>query len=111
MNLKTVFYAAVKVFYILPAVPWVMMTVLLILPIASWQEIFPVFWLYPTLPTAAAILLWRGKWWGCLPGIIMGAMLFALVPNEQVSGLRYCVYFAIMGLMCYVISRAKGENT
>lgn len=108
--IKNTLNAAVKVLYILPAILWCMMTVLLILPIAGWQDIFPVFWLYPTLPTVAAILLWKGKWWGCLPGMAMGAMLFSLVPNEEVSGLRYCIYFALMGLLCSLMHRQKGEK-
>lgn len=100
---------AVKVLYVMPAVLWDMMTLLMIVPLASWQEIFPVFWLYPTLPTVAAILLWKGKWWGCLPGIAMGILMFTQLQNEQVSGLRYCLYFAVMGVLCHVTSRRKNE--
>lgn len=109
MKIKDALNSAVKVLYVMPAVLWCTVSFLLLM-IGSWQDAFPVFRLYPTLPAVAAVLLWKGKWWGCLPGIGMGIMLFSLVPNEEVSGLRYCVYFALMGLLCSLTHRQKGEK-
>ena len=97
---KTALNAAVKVLYILPAVLWDGIW-LFVLMIAGWKDTSFVAWLYPILPTAAAVLLWKGKWWGCVPGIAMGVMLMTLVANEEASGMRYCIYFALMGLICY----------
>ena len=100
---------AIKIFYILPAVLWDVIW-LFILMIAGWKDASPIAWLYPVLPTAAAVLLCKGKWWGCLPGMAMGAMLLFLVPNEETSGLRYCIYFALMGILCYLTNRKKEEK-
>lgn len=100
---------AAKVLYLLPAVLWDGIWVF-VLMIAGWRDASFVAWLYPILPTAAAVLLWKGKWWGCIPGIAMGVMLMTLVPNEEVSGMGYCIYFALMGVICCLASQKKEET-
>lgn len=109
MKPKKALDIAIKVLYVMPAILWCTVALLLLL-ISGGRDMVSFFWVYPILPLIAAVLLWKGKWWGCLPGIFMGILMFTQVQNEQVSGLRYCVYFAVMGILCYVTSRRKGET-
>lgn len=58
---------------------------------------------------AAAILMMKGKWWGCIGGIICGlAFIYMGVYNqgqiisESLIGIVFCVYFVICGLLCYM---------
>lgn len=58
---------------------------------------------------AAAILMMKGKWWGCIGGIIFGLIFICMgsydhgqIISESLIGVAYCVYFVICGLLCYM---------
>ena len=37
----------------------------------------------------------------CLPGMAMGILMLKLVQNGLEMGLNTCVYFVLMGLICW----------
>ena len=99
-TMKNVLVSAMKVLFVLPAFFWCTVGLGAIL-IGGFRDMNLSFWIYPLLAVAAAVLLWKKKWWGCLPGIAMGILLLAQIRNGLEMGLNTCVYFALMGLICY----------
>lgn len=96
-----------KFLYMMPAVLICMLYALLVAlagGIGGFQHIAIV---YILLPIAAGILLRKGKWWGCLPGMAMGGLLIyrGVTAQPQVfagfqAGLILAAYYAAMGLVC-----------
>jgi len=109
VKLRNVLKTATKVLYILPAFFWCSVGLVAIL-IGGFRDMDHGFWIFPILSICAAVLLWKGKWWGALPGIVMGLLMLALVMNGLEMGLNTCVYFVLMGLVCCLASRKKGEK-
>lgn len=72
-------------------------------------------WVYLLGLTAAAYLLCRKKWWGCLPGMAVGSVLIWLFNNSHVQqsvdirplGIGIFVYFAVLGIFCYKLNKNK----
>ena len=67
----------------------------------------PIAWLYMLCPVAAALALRKEKWWGCLFGIVMGAVLAYSAMHSQpqvfpgfVLGMVWIGYYCLMGLIC-----------
>ena len=67
-----------------------------------------------SLPLAAAVLMTKNKWWGCIFGIIMGIAIIykgtldtGQVINEIPSGIIFCIYNLICGLITYKDFRRK----
>ena len=53
------------------------------------------------LPIAAGILLRTNKWWGCLFGAAMGAVLiFTGMTVARIAGIVLAAYYIIMGIIC-----------
>ena len=108
MRLQNALKIPVKVLYVLPALFWCSVGLVAIL-IGGFQDMDHGFWIFPILSVCAAVLLWKKKWWGCLPGIAMGILMLKMVQNGLEMGLNTCVYFVLMGLICRFTSRNKGD--
>ena len=96
-----------KFFYVLPAVLICMLYALLTALAGGMAGLQPIAFVYIGLPLIAGILLRKGKWWGCLLGILMGGILMynGMTAKPQifagfVSGLILAAYYAAMGLIC-----------
>ena len=98
-----------KFLYILPAVLICMLYALLAALAGGIGGFQPIAYLYIACPVLAGIFLRRDKWWGCLFGIAMGAVLLYMgsqaagqvMDIERPLGLAFVVYYAIMGIVCY----------
>ena len=96
-----------KILYIMPSVLTLMLYGLLAALAGGFGGFQPIAFVYMGLPLAAGILLRKGKWWGCLFGIAMGALLIynSMTAQPQmmigfVMGLVLAAYFVAMGLIC-----------
>ena len=96
-----------KFFYIMPAVLICMLYALLAALAGGIGGFQPISFVYILCPIAAGILLRKGKWWGSLFGIAMGALLIysGMAAHPQVmiafiAGLVLAAYYAAMGLVC-----------
>ena len=96
-----------KFLYIMPAVLICMLYGLLAALAGGIGGFQPIALAYILLPIAAGILLRKGKWWGCLPGMAMGMLLLykGITAQPQVfvgfvAGLILAAYYAAMGLVC-----------
>ena len=70
----------------------------------------PIAYLYIACPILAGIALRRDKWWGCLFGIAMGAVLLYMgsqhngqvLDIERPMGIVFIAYYTVMGfIFCY----------
>ena len=96
-----------KFLYIMPAVLICMLYVLLAALAGGVSGFQPIAFAYMGLPLVAGILLRKNKWWGCLFGVAMGALLIynGMTAQPQVfagfvAGLILAAYYAAMGLVC-----------
>ena len=98
-----------KFLYVMPAVLIIMLYALLTILVGGIGGFQPIVLIYIGCPILAAVFLRRGKWWGCLFGIAIGAALIYMgsqhtgqVLNiERPIGIIFAIYYAIMGLMCF----------
>ena len=102
-----------KFLYIMPAVLICMLYSLLAVLAGGIGGFRPIAFVYILLPILAGALLRKGKWWGCLAGVAMGALLIynGMTAQPQVfagfvAGLVLAAYYAAMGLVC-VASQKK----
>ncbi len=103
-----------KFLYVMPAVLICMLYALLAALAGGIGGFQPVAYLYILLPIAAGVLLRKGKWWGCLFGIAMGALLVynGMTAEPQVfavfvAGLILAAYYTAMGLVCAASRKKK----
>ena len=96
-----------KILYCLPAVFACMLYGLLAALAGGVGGFQLIAWIYLLCPIAAAVLLTRGKWWGSLFGVAMGAVMAwsAMIAEPQVIavftiGLIAVAYYCVMGLVC-----------
>ena len=96
-----------KFLYILPAVLICMLYALLSALAGGISGFQPIAFAYILLPIGAGVLLRKGKWWGCLLGMAMGALMIynGMTARPQVfagfvAGLILTAYYAAMGLVC-----------
>ena len=65
-----------------------------------------IIWLlYGMLPALAAGLLLAGKWWGSIPGLLLGGALIAMgLPGKSIpfllAGAAAFAYYLTMGILC-----------
>ena len=71
-------------------------------------------WVYLVIPILAGVILSLNKWWGCLFGIVIGALIIYAstqgeihIINEMPIGIIVCIYYAIMGYIAYKDKRNK----
>ena len=96
-----------KFLYIMPAVLICILYALLAALAGGISGIQPIALVYIACLILAGMLLRKDKWWGCLPGIAMGALLIynGMTAEPQlfagfVAGLILVAYYAAMGLIC-----------
>lgn len=75
---------------------------------AGFGSLDPAVWCFVALLLASAILMVRKKWWGCIGGVITGAVLIYMgtqytgqVISETPIGIIFCVYYVILGFLCF----------
>ena len=98
-----------KFLYIMPAVLICMLYCLLLAIAGGISGIQPVAIVYILSPILAGIILRKGKWWGCLFGISMAALL-AFIGRTRlavIAAIVLAVYYAAMGLLC---AMSKNES-
>ena len=94
-----------RVLYTLPAVMiWLFYGMLALLAggFASFQI---RAWLVILLPAMSALLLLAGRWWGCIPGMLLGGLLISMgltAGNTAfvAAGIGVFAYYLVMGLLC-----------
>jgi len=104
-----------KFLYIMPAVLILMLYTLLTALAGSVAGFQPIAFAYIGLPLIAGILLRKDKWWGCLFGMAMGAVLLYMgsqasgqvIDIERPMGIGFLVYYAAMGLVCAAVKKNK----
>lgn len=75
----------------------------------------PEAWVYVVLLIMAAVLLCMKKWWGAVPGMVVGGIVIYLFETSHVHqhvnviplGIGIILYFAAMGIICYKLSKRK----
>lgn len=98
-----------NILYMMPAVLICMLYALLAILVGGIGGFQPIVLVYIGFPVLAAVFLRKGKWWGCLFGISMGAVLFYMgsqytgqtIDIERPAGIIFLLYYAIMGLLCF----------
>lgn len=73
----------------------------------------PEAWVYVVLLILSAVLLWKKKWWGSIPGIAVGGIIIYLFETSHVHqhvnvtpiGIAVILYYAAMGLICYKLHK------
>ena len=94
--------------YIMPAVLICMLYALLAALAGGIGGFQPIAFVHILCPIAAGVLLRKGKCWGCLFGMAMGALLLYMgsqtngqhIDIESPMGIVLLVYYAVMGLVC-----------
>ena len=90
-----------KFLYIMPAVLICMLYGLLAALAGGFGGFQPIAIVNICLPIAAGILLRKNKWWGCLFGVAMGAVLiFTGMTAARIAGTVLAVYYIVMGIVC-----------
>lgn len=97
-----------KFLYFLPAVPIFMIYAILTILAGGISGYQPIVLVYIGCPILAGIFLRKGKWWGCLFGIAMGAVLLYMgsqytgqvIDIEKPLGTAFLTYYPVMGLLC-----------
>ena len=104
-----------KFLYIMPAVLVCMLYTLLATLAGGISGFQPIAFIYVIFPLVSGILLRKGKWWGALFGIAMGAVLLYMgsqangqpIDIECPMGIGFLVYYALMGLICAASQKKK----
>lgn len=73
----------------------------------------PEAWVYVVLLILSAVLLWKKKWWGSIPGMAVGGIIIYLFETSHVHqhvnvtpiGIAVILYYAAMGLICYKLHK------
>ena len=103
-----------KFLYIMPAVLICMLYALLTALAGGVSGFQPIAFVYILLPIAAGVLLRKEKWWGCVFGVAMGALLIyngmTAQPKLMVgfaAGMILVGYYAVMGIVCAADNKNK----
>ena len=78
---------------------------------SSFGSINPFVWIALVMLLISGILMDKNKWWGCVPGILIGILLIYMgtketgqIIKETPFGIAICIYY----IMCAVISYKSG---
>ena len=99
-----------KVIYFTPAIFGLMFYSLLAL-FSGFGAIHPVVWLCIAMLFMSAVLLAKKKWFGCLPGILVGVLLIwmsvqyagQVIDIERPLGIGLILFY----ILCGAISRSN----
>ena len=75
----------------------------------------PGAWVYVVLLILAAFLLGKKKWWGAVPGMLVGGIVIYLFETSRVHqhanvtplGAGIIAYFAAMGFICHKLNKLR----
>lgn len=75
----------------------------------------PEAWVYLIFLTTAAVLLSMKKWWGAVPGMMVGGIVISLFETSNAHqhvnvtplGIGIILYFAAMGMICYRLNKSN----
>ena len=97
-----------KYLYIMPAVLICMLYGLLAALAGGFGGFQPIAIVNICLPIVAGILLRKNRWWGCLFGAAMGALLiFTGMSAARIVGMVLAVYYIAMGIVCAVSNKKQ----
>ena len=103
-----------KFLYIMPAVLVCMLYMLLAALAGGISGFQPIAFIYVIFPIVSGILLRKGKWWGGLFGMAMGALLIANSLTAEITmkitlifGFIFAGYYALMSVLCAVDHKKK----
>ncbi len=97
-----------KILYFAPSI--IALLLYIILGFASgFATISPMVWLWIAIMFIAAVVMLKGKWYGCIGGLIVGCVLIYMSTKytgqpfdiERPLGLILCVYYLICGVTVY----------
>ena len=94
-----------RVLYTLPAVMVIIFYTMLALLAGGFAAFQVRAWLMILMPTASAVLLLAGRWWGSIFGMLLGGLMISVGMtggNTLVSmfGAAVFVYYMVMGILC-----------
>lgn len=100
-----------KVLYFVPAIFGIVFYCLLAV-FSGFGAIHPAVWLCIAMLFVAAIFLAKGKWLGCLPGVVVGMLLIwmsfqatgQVIDIERPLGISLILFYIMSGL---ISSRCK----
>lgn len=103
-----------RVLYTMPAVMVIIFYGMLALLAGGFASFQLRAWLMILLPTASAVLLLAGLWWGCIPGMCLGGLLISmgLMGNSSIAmigGGAVFAYYMVMGILCLADARKKNK--
>ena len=101
-----------KVLYFLPVALGTALYVFLGIA-SSFSSINPLVWIALVMLVISGILMNKNKWWGCVPGILIGILLIYMgtketgqIIKETPFGIIMCVYY----IVCAVVSYKSGST-
>ncbi len=94
-----------RVLYTMPAVMVVLFYGMLALLAGGFAGFQTRAWLMIVMPVVSAVLLLAGRWWGSIPGMLLGGLMIGISrvePNSTIMllGIIVFVYYMIMGILC-----------
>ncbi len=97
-----------KILYFIPAI----VACLFYGPFMLIGSVELIGYIFCALWIVSSLILFKGKWWGCLPGIIAGIWLAFLdlqatgqIVRQWPIGIVFCIYYAICGFLIYKIGK------
>ena len=103
-----------RVLYTMPAVMVIIFYGMLALLAGGFASFQIRAWLMIVMPTASAVLLLAGLWWGCIPGMCLGGLLISMgmFGNSNIAmigGGAVFAYYLVMGILCLAAARKKNK--
>ena len=103
-----------RVLYTMPAVMVILFYGMLALLAGGFASFQIRAWLMILMPTASAVLLLAGLWWGCILGMCLGGLLismgmFGSSNIAMIGGGAVFAYYLVMGILCLADARKKNK--
>ena len=103
-----------RILYTMPAVMVVLFYGMLAILAGGFGGFQVRAWLMIVMPVASAVLLLAGRWWGCVPGMLLGGFLISIgmvggSNMAMVFGGAVFAYYMVMGILCMADARKKSK--
>ena len=103
-----------RALYTMPAVMVIIFYGMLALLAGGFASFQVRAWLMILMPTAAAVLLLAGKWWGGIFGMLLGGLMISVGmagSNDIVMlfGVIVFLYYMVMGILCLKDAKKQSE--
>ena len=104
-----------RVLYTLPAVMVIIFYAMLALLAGGFASFQVRAWLMILMPTASAVLLLAGRWWGSIFGMLLGGLMISIGMNGandivMLFGVFVFVYYMVMGILCLMDARKSAKS-